>query len=368
MSTFIDEYLRHTSIYESPISFWRWSAFATIAGILSDRCYLPQGDSRLYPNIYVLFLAESSGHRKGRPVDLSETLITRINNTKVISGRASVQAILDELARTETNKLTGKVVKSSSAIIYASELSAGIVADTEGLKTLTDIYDMKTNPYKHRLRTGPSFNLERIALTMLAATNEDMIKDFFSMAEIKGQEERKKSLDCVLMKLMEIFKINGIFELSEDAAVEYETWYDPFRQSYAAKKEATGVVGRIHTSILKLAMILAANDLTLEIQKEHIEKSIEYSLGLIPNYGIFTMHHALTDTGKAGGVVISSLLDSKNNFVARKMIMRSNWQSFDSDILDRALLALEEAGMIQSHHGKDGIGYSMTKEGLEMMK
>ena len=97
-NTFISSYLEHTKIYESPGSFWRWSAYASIAALLRDNCYLKQGDRLLFANIYVLFLAES-GTRKGPPIDLSETLLSKLAITKIISGRASVQAILDELSR-----------------------------------------------------------------------------------------------------------------------------------------------------------------------------------------------------------------------------------------------------------------------------
>ncbi len=392
-TTFISEYLRHTEIYESPTSFWRWSAYATIAAVLRDNCYLKQGDSKLYTNIYVLFLAESSGHRKGKPVDLSETLVNKIKNTKIISGRTSVQAILDELARVETDKLTGKMTKAGSAIFYAQELSAGIVEDPSAVGILTDIYDYKNNPYKSRLRTGPCFNLERIVLSMLAASNEAMLRGFFDATAVQGgllartflvtpnnefrkpnslmrvkSDERTASGNRVLEKLVEISQLQGEFILEEEAIVEYETWYDPFRASYLSKKESSGIVGRIHTSVIKLALILAANDNTLHVKKVHIEEAIDVCVGLIPNYSVFTMSNGRSEVSKAAGLVLTDLLVAKGNILPRKIIQRSHWQDgLDNDMFDKVIGTLESAGMIVQHSTKDGLLLGLTDTALKMM-
>ena len=367
--TFISTFLTHTSIYESPGSFWKWSAYVSIAALLRDNCYLKQGDRLLFPNMYALFLAES-GTRKGPPVDASETLLTKANNTKIISGRASVQAILDELARAETDKKTGKLHKAGSAIFYAAEMAAGIVADPEALKILTDIYDYKTNPYKSRLRTGPCFNLDRIVFSMLAASNEAMLKGLFGVAEIQGgflariflitpnetrppnslmrldHEERKKSNANVYDHFSKILALKGEFFLAEDAIVEYESWYDAFKRSYQTKKEVSGIIGRVHTHVIKLAMVLAANNLRLNILKEDMELAINECIALIPNYSVFTMSNGKTEQSQAAGLILTELLSSKGFALSRKEILRKYWQSVDAELLDKLMVTMEQAGLI----------------------
>jgi hypothetical protein len=389
--TFVSTYLKHTEIYESPTSFWKWSAYATIAAILRDNCYFPQGDSRLYPNIYVMFLAESSGHRKGRPVDLSQTLSCRINNTKIISGRTSVQAILDELARAETDRKTGKVAKVGSAIFFASELAAGIVADPAALEILTDIYDYKPNPYKNMLRTGPKFNLDKIVFTMLVASNEDMIKGFFNTVAIKGgmlartflvtpnefrkpndlmdldTEERKSSLARVTDQLFQVAKLEGSFTIDFDAKLEYRKWYNPFREQYATKKESSGIVGRVHSHVIKVAMLKAANELRYNINKEDIEESIIECLNLMPNYSIFTMSNGRSEQGQAGGQVIVELMNSPSYTISRKDLLRKIWMNVDSDTLDKIMVTLEQAGMVQQIQCRDGLYFKLTQQCLEIM-
>lgn len=391
--TFLQSFLSHTSIYESPGSFWKWSAYATVAAVLRDNCYRRQGDSKLYTNIYVLFLAESGG-RKGKPIDFSESILTKVNNTTVISGRASIQAILDEISRGETDKKTGAIRKGGSAIFYAQELSAGIVADPEAVNILTDIYDYKSNPFKSRLRTGPCFNIERIIFSMLTGSNEEMIKAIFDERGKKGgllartflivpnesrppnslmrvdQEAVDKSKLVVIDRLREISLLNGEFQFTEEATSEYEKWYNPFYQRYQNKKEATGAMARIHTGVLKISMILAANELSLIVTEKHMEQAIDDCLGLLPNYRSFALGGGLSDESKAGAILLPALYATKNYTLTRKEIIHEYWNIFNAETLDKLMTMLEQGGIVEPSVILNGSGasWTLTKSGVKMMR
>lgn len=185
MNNFIRKYLDYTKEYESPTSFFFWSGVATIAATLRDNFYIQiGGDSKIFANMYVLFVAESGAYRKGKPVEISNKLVADVNNTKIISGRGSIQAILEELAHSETDKITGKMIKGGSAIFYAPELSAGIVEDPAAIKILTDIYDSREN-YKSLLKSG-STRIENMVFSMLAASNEALLKETYNSQAIQG--------------------------------------------------------------------------------------------------------------------------------------------------------------------------------------
>lgn len=391
--TFIESFLSHTAHYESPGSFWRWSAYGTIAAVLKDNIYRGQGDSRLFPNIYILFLAESGG-RKGKPIDFSETILAKVNNTKIISGRSSIQAILDEIARSETDKKTGEIHKGGSAIFYAQELAAGIVSDPESIGILTDIYDYKSNPYKSRLRTGPCFNLDQIVFSMMAGSNEEMLKGIFDEKGKKGgllartflitpnesrppnslmrvdREKLDKSKAIVIAKLKEISLLKGEMVFTEEAIAEYEEWYGPFYLRYKDKKEATGAMARIHTGILKIAMILAANDLTHMVEKCHVEMAINDCIALLPNYKAFAFGGGLSDECKAGGYVLMDLMKAKDHALSRKEIIREYFNLFSAESLDKAMSMLEQGGMVESTIKGAGFdsGWKLSKDGVSMME
>lgn len=390
--SFLTSYLEHTAHYESPTSFFKWSGYATIAATLRDNVFIKQGDSYLYPNIYVLLLATSGIQRKNRPVDLSENLVNALQGqTKIISGRASIQAILDELNQAETNKQTGRITKGGSAIFYAPELTAGIVSDPVAVGVLTDIYDYKAE-FKHNLRSTGKIKIEKIVFSMLAASNEELLKDVYDSRALKGgllartflvvpDEFRKsnsllrgvditESLKRVLEELRKVAQLHGKFTFTEDAIAEYDSWYISFRDSLKDKNDKTGVFARMHTGVVKLSMVLAANDLTLEINRAHIELAINECLALLPNYQAFMITGGQGTLKTAGAILLQRLLDESTHALSRKVILRDHWFDIDGELLDKLLITLEQGGLVQTINSSDigGQLIKMTPKCLSIMK
>lgn len=389
MPTFISTFLNHTSEYESSTAFWKWSAYAAIKAVLRDNVYRKQGDSTLYPSQYILFLARSSYDRKNWPIVLCERLVNTVSNTKVISGRASVQGILDELSRVETNS-SGKIVKGGSAIFFAPELSAAIVEDPAAVKILTDIYDYKPNPFKNILRTQPRFKIEKLIFSMLAASNADMIRDTYSLVAVQGgllartmlvfpneirpgndlldTPNKEAGFECLVKLLLEIGTLHGEFQITEDAKVEFRNWYIPFRDEYSRKPEKTGILGRIHTHILKLAMVLTANDMSLIITKKHIEEAMAECLILLPNYNTFM----LNTTGKsnikeAGEIVLEELYNAPQHTLTIRTLLSKHWSKFDLELLEKLGVTLEAGGLIFRLTQGNEISYQLTGKCLELL-
>lgn len=394
MSTFISAYLEHTKDYESPGSFWRWSSFATIAAILRDSCYRRQGDSYIYPNIYALLLADSSGHRKNRPIDMCEMLTCAVGNTKTISGSASVQALVDELAHTKTSAKSGDVKKAGAGIFIAQELSAALVEDPRAIKILTDVYDYKPMGYSIRLISRAYSKIDKLVLSMFGGSNEAMLKGFFDHSAIyggllartflimpdefrpsnslwdtpEGMEARQKSFKNLVSLLRQIAALNGEFNFTDNAKKEYDDWYKPFRESYRRKPDKSGVTGRIHTSVLKVAMILAANDLSLCVHSYHIEQAIEVCTALLPNYNVFVMTSGNSSIKDAGAIVLGELLAAEGHKLSRKKIIQQYWASFDAETLDKLVVTLESGGLIVSTTQSNGeCWYQLTQRCLDIM-
>lgn len=383
--SFLALWMEHTKLYESPTSFWKWSAYATLAGILRDNVWLQDGDSKLYLNIYVLFMAGSS-QKKARPVQMSEKLAWHVNNTNIISGRASIQAVVQELNQSETNE-KGQIKKGGSGIFFAPELSAGLVQDDQSIQILTDLYDNKSTPYvtnligrgKVRMETSPVF-------TMLGASNEALLKNFMDERSIyggllsrtfliipdefrpgnafpKGDDARFSQI-CQELKQVSAFH-KGPLEFQKSASAFYERWYIPFRKEAATKQDKAGVLGRLPTHVKKLSAIIALAELSKNVEIRHIEQAIDECLRLLDNYRVFTHMTGKSDIAECGGLVLDSLL--KNTVVSRKELIRNHWQSFSPDILDKTIAAFEAAGILQTVAAKGDIAYSLTQKGNEML-
>jgi hypothetical protein len=366
---FVELFLEHTQYYESPGSFWKWAAYTAIGAVLRDNCFRTLGDHRVYPNLYTLLLADSAVHRKGHPIKLCEELVKRAKSTKVISGRSSIQGILDELSRGETDKVTGKIISGGSALFSASELSAGIVNDPEAVKILTDIYDFKEE-YTSRLRGSGVFRIKNICFSLIAASNEELLRDVYdgkaifggllgrtflvrpnefrpanSLFAIQNQEESLKKLE---EKLKEFAKLIGEFQITPGAEEAYNDWYVPFRRSYEHKSDRSGISGRIHTSVLKLAMILAVNHTnTLIIEKCHIIESVTLCVELLPNYQSFVMAGGKSTISEVAALLIESIWASRGKYITKSEFLGRFVHIFDADLLDKCISTLVQAELIK---------------------
>lgn len=385
--SFVGDLLEHTKQYESPTSFWKWSAYVSIAAVLRDNVWLSDGDSRLYPNIYVLFLA-GSGQKKGRPITTSESLVYKVNNVKIISGRASIQAILLEISHTETDE-KGRIKRGGSAIFFAPELAAGIVTDDQSIQILTDIYDHKPVGHTTTLVGRGKTKLDQLVFSMFAGSNEELVKELYSTKAVYGgllgrtflicpdefrpsnafpigNPERFEKLWQGLAKIAE--SLTGEVQFSKEARKLYEDWYCGFREKSRSKSDRAGVLARLPTNVKKLAVILAANDLSLVIQKHHVAKAIDEGVALLPNYNNLTMISGKNTTSDAAAALIQTLFGEKDYTATRKKLLEKHWMlGIDHELMDKALITLEAADMIKTKLMGKEPGFQLTEKCLEVL-
>src|SRR5688572_17591509 len=110
--SWIDEVLKSHEEVETPQSFYFWSGLCAISAVLKDNVFINRGGAYiLYPNIYVILHADS-GLKKGPAINLAKDLVKRTGNTKLVSGRSSIQGILKKLG-TGQSQPGGKVEQKS---------------------------------------------------------------------------------------------------------------------------------------------------------------------------------------------------------------------------------------------------------------
>lgn len=360
---------------------------------MRDSCYKDEGDTNLYPNIFVLLMADSAISRKAKPIKMVEEFINRVNNTKVISGRSSVQAILDELHKGETDKETGKIKAGGSAIFIAPELSAGVVADPQAVSIITDIYDYH-EAYPSRLRGSGTFIIKKVCFSMLAASNKALLTDVYDSRAVhggllgrtflvipnefrpanslfetqKGDVEREVTKNKLYDVLLAISKLSGPFLFCQDAKAEYDSWYKPFRESYKDRPDKSGIAGRIHTGIMKLSMILAVNnDQALVVRKEHVEESITECMSLMPNYTQLIVGTGKSDNAEIGMIVLNDIYSAPDQILSRKKILQRHWSVFNDEQLDRLIATLVGGGLVKDVFEDDGVSYRITEKCIDML-
>ena len=368
---FVNELISFTHEYESPTSFWQWAAYAAIAATLRDSVYCDHGIQRTYPNIYVLLLADSAAHRKGVPCSLLSSLLNDVGNTKVITGRSSIQGIVEDLANDIGTPTSNVPLKGGCCILLADELASFFVTDPSLIPLITDIYDYR-KIFSYRLKSTGITIVKDLCVSMLAASNQTFLNDVYTKAAVFGgllgrtfivtpNETRPPNalLDVnlanyntknLLTHLNQIKKLRGPINISPAAKTLYVDWYSKLYNSYKDFEDRTGMTQRMHRGVLKLAMILAASDATLDLNLAHMENAIIAVTSLRSNYDIFATVASQNKSNQSeiGAIVLQALWAAPSHRLSRKSILFQNWHKFNSEDLDALIKTLEAAGLINS--------------------
>lgn len=402
---------------ESPQSFWYWAALASISAVVKDQVWLDKQIYSLYPNIYVMLHAES-GLKKGPPIAMAKRLVQKVNNTRVISGRSSIQGILKELGTAYTEKGTGKIISKSVAFICSSELSSSIVEDKVATTILTDLYDRQYNVGEWRsLLKMESFNLKDPTITMLTATNEAHSSDFFGRKDVQGgyfartfiiYEARGHNINSLIYPLhktpnydelaaylKELTKLHGEFQplakmqrddtycylkikdgrriyFSEPGKV-YDDWYENFVMAIRREhiKDETGTLNRFGDSVLKVAMLLSlAESPNLVISIHHVDEAIKSCEKLVGNIRKATMTAAREDKKLAEkkALIIQELLERDTHAVSRQIMLKKYWMHFNAQEFDEVMQSFDASGMIITKSINNQIIYEMPEKQVTEMK
>jgi len=380
---FVTLFIQATQNYESPTSFWRWSAYATIAAVLRNNCWHNWGSSnKIYANIYVILLADSAKFRKDAGLKLAGDLLNEVAHTKVISGRASWQGILDELSMDIGNKKTGIPLKGGSCIILAPELSAFFVADPQLIPMITDGYDFKEE-MQYTLRGGKTLIKNR-CITMLAASNETLLKEVYDVRalyggllrrtflikpdEVRGanalmdeniqvNETHRKGL---IQALNKIKTLNGEITKENAAKDLYKKWYNDLYNKYD-EQDRTGFLHGMHALVFKLAIIIAASNYSLHITEPIMAEAILQVTALKDNYREYSMSSGKNPHANMSALILTQMWAANGSALKRREILIKYWNEISSEDLDKIMLTLEGANLIKGTAVNNEPAYELTQ-------
>ncbi|MGB6500174.1 MAG: hypothetical protein WBG19_02065 [Thermoplasmata archaeon] len=392
MSNWLTELVNQHKDFESPLSFWRWAGLAAISAVVKDNIWIDRaGLFKQYPNIYVILYADS-GLKKGAPIAMAKSLVSQVNNTKVINGRSSIQAIMKEISTSETQP-GGKIINGATAFIAASELSAAIVEDPAAFNLLTDLYDRSWNEHKYTsLLKQEKFSLAKPTISLLAGINEAHAEVLFSNKDIKGgflgrtfviHESKRNRINSLIKRgesppnynrlaehLRELSKLRGEFEnLDETRAGEiFNNWYIEFTTAIEQQRVAdpTGTLNRFSESVIKVAMLLSlAEEAKLVISESAMLEAIKLCETLVGNVRKTTMGAGKSQWATHKALVIKELLLRDNHMISREQFMKKFWMHANSAEWDDIIRSLVEGGHVAIENQGNRVIFIMPDKAVD---
>jgi len=389
--SWINEILDVHKEYESPLPFWYWAGLTSISAVVKDNVWVERGLYKSYANIYVILHADS-GLKKGPPIAMANQLVHAVDNTTIIYGRSSIQAILKKLGTAETMP-GGKVVGDSKGFICASELAASLVEDPAALGILTDLYDriFHSNAYVSLLKSE-TFTLKSPTVSLLGGINDAHAESLFTKRDIQGgfiarcfivHESKRNAVNALidlpdkvpdykeLAKYLKVLaSLRGSFAplAGTGAGDLYKEWYHGFVKQIEEQntKDSTGTLNRFSESVMKVAMLLALSEKPeLVISRDAMEQAIEHCQKLIGN-----VRHTTLGAGKhlyaiEKAILIKELVGRNPHIISREQVNRKYFMNASLKDWSEVALQLEAAGIIKIvNHGVQ-VMYEMTPEQVD---
>src|SRR6187401_1168101 len=174
---------------ETPRSFVFWAGICSISAVVSPNVYLNKaGKYHLHPNIYCLLVAKS-GLGKSLPISISKKLVKMVGNTRVISGRSTIQKIIKDLSIAETDEKTGvPKFKDARGYIASGEFATSMQRDLDLFTILTDLYDTHANVdgWVNSTKTGGAEYLKAPCITLFSGASPEHFEDYIPKVNIMG--------------------------------------------------------------------------------------------------------------------------------------------------------------------------------------
>lgn len=388
--------MESTLEYEAPRRFYFWAALSSISAVLKDHVWFDMGKAyNVYPNIYVL-LYGPSGVRKGPAISLAERIVKKVDNTRVINGRASIEAIIKELGtfktREKINGIAREPLKDSCGFVVASELSSSIISNPAAMDIMTNLYDRIYNEgdWEYKLKVGESNKLTKPTLTWLSATNEALFRDFLPEKNIHGgligrmfmvAENKPNKLNSLMFDpniipdldkmaeaLKPLAKLTGPFDISNALRGEINDWYIKFMTDIAPPLlDETGFVSRTLDFVIKNAMLISSGRRgDRVITESDIKESLEVTLPLIVPTKKTSSSLKKTDTTavEKRGLVLAYISNQPGFTCARKDILKNLGLRIDHEDLDKVIDLMLQMDVVQldSHGGEVKYKLNMHNE------
>jgi hypothetical protein len=299
---FIQQYTYYNSGNEAPRNYHLWCAYIMLAAAVHKRVYVPVGQLKIAPNLYVGLIG-SQGSRKTTAKDSAMDLFTEtFPDYPILSSVQSREDVIKYMNNEENSfkftDIEGKEQIVRPVVGFINELMNFFSVDpTKSVQFFTDIYDAKrfksstikrgledlVNPCVNFLACAtPEWIIENMKGNIISGGWARRIIYVYETARSKAIAfpERPPGYTEVALALMEHLRLvsqtTGVFEWDEDARAYYTEWYEHIHSNPPADKMMAAFYESLHIQAIKVAALLALarRPIQLRITKDNFELSV----------------------------------------------------------------------------------------------
>ena len=391
LSNWIQTYIEYTKETESAPIFHRWVGMSIIAAALSKKIWLNLGRIKVFPNMYVVLVAEPGIARKSQAISYGVELMNEIDNIFMSADAITKEALLQDLECAKGTFDDQGINRGYCALNIVSKEFESFLGqkreNTKMLVLLTDLFDSHEGPWRYRTKQSGSNVINNVFLNILAATTPESLASSFPSSAIGGgltsriifvwssgghkkiaypafTQEMLAMREKLVHDLGIISRISGNYTFSPDARTRWEKWYGFYNErspNRICKDPAChGWYSRKPMYILKIAMILTASKMeTMTLEWKEIYEAVEV---VIEAEGLMgKTFSAIGRSDVAPDVDLVKTVIGQHGSISEKELLQIIWRDVDSNKFDNVINTILKAGeakrTYQSKTGKAEIRY-----------
>lgn len=386
LPNWVTGYLQYTENTEPAKQFQLWTAYSVIASVLRRKTWHALGRIKIYPNLYVVFVANPGIARKSQSITFGLEYITQIQDLFFSADAITREALLDDLEKSaiEEPMPDGTILRHSSLSIISKEFESFLGQKKENTKMcvlLTDLFDCPADAWKYRTKHSGSNSIAAAFLNLLAATTPDSLASSLPTTAIGGgltsrilfvwgdkkykkvarpvvTSDEIKLKEILIRDLYSISRIAGEYAMSKETEQKWDDWYNAYDEMSASRgcqdPSFDGWYSRKPTYIIKVAIVIAASrrqdtviewtDLQESIRQiEIVERSMGNAFRSVGRSAIATEVDMVMQLVKSRGIL------------TEKELMSIVWRDIDSNKLDNVIETVIKTGRIKrTYMGPNG--------------
>lgn len=321
-----DAYFDYVRDTEPPLIFHRWSLLPGIGALLGRNVYLPFGDFRIFPNMYVMLIG-NPGTRKSTAIKLSRKALSECGYLTFAGDKTSKEKFLVDLAG-ESQGTTESLVMETlcgtgcsgdprEVYVVADEFNEFMgTGNLEFISLLGSLWDWddESRPFEQKFKNSQSLQIYQPTISLLGGNTHSSFAACFPPATIgqgfmsrlilvhsepsgrkiafptKPSDQCKDNLRESLDKMRA--ELHGEMQMSRQAREMLTVLYNSFTglpdirfQHYSNRR---------FTHLLKLCMISAAARCSMTVDKDDVIMA-----NTLLSFAEHTMPAALGEFGKA---------------------------------------------------------------------
>lgn len=399
LDNWLEAYEAYTKDTESNPLFNRWVGLSLLASALRKKTWLELGRLKVFPNLYVVLVANPGLARKSQAISYGTDILNAVPAVITSADSITPQALIQDIEDATTYDMlpNGRALRHASLSIISKEFESFLGqagSSTKMLVTLTDLFDAGESPWKHRTKGSGTSTIPSVYLNILGATTPQSLASCLSALSIGGgltsrilfvySDTKTKKIaiptwDKSLVELKEklthdlniIASMSGEFTFTESSKAYWIKWYESYdemsKKRIQPRYEFDGWYSRKPLMVQKVALLLSA---ARSSYREISVADIEQAIGLIEEVekgmgGIFNIPFKKQDVRNPQIDVLLGYIKQYKN-IAEKHLLQLVWRDIDVSCFESYIeILLDEEKCVrkfESPTGKEEIWYSIKEE------